>query len=371
MRLSFLSAIAAAWLSLVWFGCEESPTEGEPNTPQDTTPVNHFELYGLLTDAAGEVLVVWDVPADTVLDTLPLNGVGYDVLVMTPDSNRLYVSSTTLDRTVVVTLRPPRVERTLDRGGRFFFDGGRDVAVRIGNDGIITYTLSTTAPRDSLMRAVGFGAVDTATGRAYAATRHPVGAQWLYTYDYAVDSLVDSTIITDGQDTLTYVGEMAVTPSGDRLYLLGSSATGSHLYVYDLQTRTVTARYPRRQPLGRFLLGTQGRLLYVSDPDVSSAFTSGRIWVYDLAGDRLTDSLTTVVPVSGGGVTVSVSTMAMTPDGRYLYSSGTTGSVTSGALLRQALPHGEPSFVTLDFFPTGPVELLMGREMPSDTTSGP
>lgn len=353
-------AVIAALVLIGGLSCDDNPTESD--NPPGTDASRHFQLVTVIKEVDGDFLTVFDVPADTIIDTVNI-GRNFDNLAVSPDNSLIFASSSLDNRTVVYSTDSLVIDTVLPVSGKYFIDSDRNLAVRVSATGFTPMTMFPFTDQTPVVRFVGASTVDLSAGVLYLAGLSEPESSWLHRYSYVTSQLVDSTLIVDDSGAALFMTELFKVPNRNRLYFYAFNNAGNYAVIYDTDSMRILSKVSHRVPVGRFALSADGLSVYKSDPDLSSVFTSGYIWRYDIASDRIVDSLSTIASSGTGTVTMSATFLAVSPDGQFLYSSGTTRSLNDGALLRHRLSDGTPTLVPTDLFSQGAMLMVIGQEI--------
>ena len=298
--------------------------------------VKNYQLITVIKEVEGDFLTFFDVPADTVLDTTNI-GSNFNELAITPDLSRVFVSSQIQNKTIVYSVDSMSIDTTLPWHGTYYFDELRNIGVRVNSSGFNSFNMNTYAPGISVTKSIGASGIDVSGEVLYVSSISEQISFEVYRYNYSSGALIDSFLIKDSAGANLFVTEMLPLPESNRLYLYVENNSGAYAVVYDTQLGKIVNQVSHRVPIGKFLKNSDASLVYKSDPDLSSVLTSGKIWQYNVSSDMIVSNLSTVVNTTNGNVTVSVTPMVFTPDGRFMYSSGTTVSLLDGVLLKHSL----------------------------------
>jgi len=345
-------------LLVSFISCTDSTIDPGP----DPVVGKNYQLITVIKEVEGDFLTFFDVPADTILDTTNI-GSNFSELAITPDFSRVFISSQIQNKTIVYSIDSMSIDTTLPWQGTYYFDELRSIGVRVNSSGFNSFNLNTYAPGISVIKSIGASGIDVSGEVLYVSSLSEQISFEVYRYNYSSGTLIDSFLIKDSAGANLFVTEMFPLPENNRLYLYVENNNGTYAIVYDTQLGKIVNQVSHRVPIGKFVKNADASLIFKSDPDLSNVFTSGKIWQYSVSSDMIVSDLSTVVSGSSGSDTVSVTPMVFTPDGRFLYSSGTTKSIFDGVLLKHSLSDGIPSLVPTDLTPQGTMLMVMGPEI--------
>ena len=311
--------ILPVFLLLCSLACDDDcPTCPEP------AEANHWTMY---MEASG-TLIAWDIPADTILDSIGLPG-NTTQLSLTSDGQKIVLPLSHDLKTHVFDAATLTEDTALDYWGTFHFDRSRHVGLLVAEselvkiDGITLERISavTTGP-------IWHGAIDTSSGIFYTAPYDIYRGNILYRYDYRTMTLLDSTLLYDTTGTGILISHLLPIPSKDRLYLTGSPGMlpSAHVYIFDLAADSLILQHPlgvSRFPRCNLVYDPHRERVYVGDPGqlFQDYDPAPGLFVFDAATDRYLALYPTHVAVPwGAAADAPVKQLCLAPDGKSLYA---------------------------------------------------
>ena len=293
---------------------DDCPTCPAPDTEE------HYRLY---VAATGRLLMV-DVPADTIIDSVTLNS-NPMMMTLNSDYSKVIMPMWNDEKTYVYDAFSLELDTTLDYWGDFHFDRQRNIGLFISAVGGLIQldgaTLEETGALPDLWMNVG--QIDTANGVFYSTPMESGRKDLLYRIDYITMTVIDSVRLIDMYGNPLVPTRLLPLSGNDRLYMTVFPST---VFIYDLSgdsalywASTGVARFPRCDLLYDHLR----ERVYFGEPgqefmDISPA---EGLFVFDVTGDSLEMMFPTRVAVSGTTLDAPILYLRMTPDQRYLYAA--------------------------------------------------
>lgn len=352
--------IAASILGLYFYfaGCDDCPNC--PEQPADTQ--EHYKMFVLARNLEAQegVLLVMDIPADTIIDSVTIAGAS-QLLDITPDNQKIITTDS--GYRVVYNTSDLTYDRTLDWIGRFYFDRSRNIGLIDTGDELLKFDPTDFQVLDSITGPFGYGQIDTTNAIIYLSRLDVVGL--VYRIDYLTMSIVDSILIRDSVGNPIMIFEMLPVPEYDRFYFRGKIGITYYSFIYDLKNNQVVSAIRHSTQYGTFLKGVDGHTVYMSDPgnEFFDLPGSHNIWAYSLPYDSVIGFYSTLITDALGTRYLTIQDMLLTPDGMYMYAGcgGWFGGVAG--LLRYDLSTGLATSVFSGFYPLLPVAIELGEKI--------
>ncbi|MDZ4723706.1 MAG: hypothetical protein SGI97_07365 [candidate division Zixibacteria bacterium] len=353
-------ALAILFLTLLSAGCEKNPVDNDDDPPPPPEIVDHYKLYALTSGfftSTGLALI--DIPSDTVLRVVDSIPDIFTTLSITPDMQSVLISGIGVDSTVVYDADSLTRVIVLPFGGSYHFDHQRNLGLLVTPSLFYEINPSNFTLGDSINRANGYSQIDTANGVLYTTGPFGVPATFIYRYDYLTMTFIDSLAIVDGTGGAITVTNLLPVSSANRIYFYGIRGNASAAYIYNTLTKAIVLATPHDFPIGNFMKSTDGQTAYKADPGGLTTPGSGKLWKYSIPGDAISGSIPTTYQEGATTITINLTSLVMTPDGKYIYGAGgLPGRVVQIPLAQNKITHAFDPYIS--YFP--PV-IVLGKKI--------
>lgn len=201
-----------------------------PNCPGDNPPeAGDYYLIGY--DITQQIVVLIDIPADTIIDTIHCGFDSYD-MVAHPDSDKFMMLNNT-DGTIEVyeTSTLEHLE-TINQFGIYYFDvdDGYGLWFSPQDSALYKINTSTLSPIDTISRIfISDSFLDTLHNRFYASKFEE---EWVYIID------CENMAKADSFRTESSVVEIAYSAATNQVFYISPSISGGELHRYNLSDST-------------------------------------------------------------------------------------------------------------------------------------
>jgi len=306
--------------------CDDCPTcPGDIEPP----PLGNYRCY--IWDTYNHVIMSIDTPADTIVDTLHTDLMGYNFFV-TPGGDKLLVLDYPTHSTQIYSTADLSHIGSLDMYGDFYFDGGDNYCLfnSLVDDKIYFIDPVTFAPYDSIPRETWFGCLDTVDNVFFGckseadSNGNSVEPNVIFQIDCDTRELVDSFVVTaiDTQSPIL-IYRMAYNRNTNELFFHGREQyTGySYFYRYKIATESVERILSTRRPFGDVAISVDGNEMYMSDPgqDLFGISGSPYFMIFDADSAELLATVPSYLYPELTYVRPVWALINQTPDGQRLY----------------------------------------------------
>jgi len=298
--------------------CPVCPKEPEP------VPEGNYRLYAC--DAYNHILFSFDIPADTIIDSVKL-GFGLDDLDVTPDGNRIVISDYWNLDTKIYRASDLTLEQIIPRTGQYTFDPKGSYLICSFGGYTVFLDPVTFEPLDSVSVGGGEYFLDTVNnwyfGRNY-------DSMWFYRVDCLTYSIIDTIKIRlpGGERMGTY--EFAYNWLTNDLYFHARTIGAAYFMQYSLDSDSLIASMRIWGPFGGVAISTDGKSVFMTDGGDGTEGISppGYLWVFDAFTHKVRDLIPPFIYPDSLLRSRHYGSIVVPPDNRRVYIGVNTNGLS-------------------------------------------
>ncbi len=263
MRIIAAIFILISALFLITTCCNDCPICPKPETTQ-------YRLYAV--DDYGHRLYAIDIPADTVLFSVPVDFETALDMFVSQDGSRLMISVLGVYSTLIYDTRDLSVIDTLDdMYGYYYFDYSDNYGVLVSGliaDPVVKILDPNTLESHVIInRFMRYAFLDTVSNCLYGVAGPDANlANLVYKIDCYSERLTDSFFIATNDDQFVSVGNIAYNWLNDILYFHARIAPSqSYFYQYDLFADSALDSTYIVEKFGSVAISPNGRRVYMTE----------------------------------------------------------------------------------------------------------
>ncbi|MEW5925285.1 MAG: hypothetical protein AB1746_14985 [Candidatus Zixiibacteriota bacterium] len=291
--------------------CDDCPTCPKEEEPP---PLGKFRLYSICFWDG--MLISYDIPADTIVDSVTLPYQSYGVFV-TPDGERLLVMRAQENNfgMDIFSARDLSLLGSTNQYGDYYFDGtdGYGIMLSFTDESIYFVDPVNLYPTDTIVRFGNHGYLDT-VGNNFFGVKYP-GINIVYRIDCNIRQLIDSIVLPG-----TEISEICYNHYSNELYY---SCYNPYPYAYfiqyDLNNKTILNETMMTGGSWGAAITIEGDRIFANDSGSRDWLPPGYIWVFDALTNEVCHLIEPFDYATGTILHPSFGQILMTPDGRRAY----------------------------------------------------
>jgi DNA-binding beta-propeller fold protein YncE len=327
--------------------CPVCPKEPEP------PPEGNYRLYGY--DSFRNVFFAFDIPADTIVDSVSL-GFNPADLDVAPEGSRIFLPDYINGDTKVLNAADLSQKQIIPRIGQFSFDPkGNYLICSFGGYTVFLDPVSYM-PVDSVALSIRGSFLDTLNNWYFGLD---LDSMWFYRVDCLTYSIIDTIKIRLPGGMTVGIYEFAYNWLTNDLYFHAKTIDEAYFMQYSMDSDSLIASMRIWGPFGGVAISPDGRTVYMTDGGngIHGIIPPGFLWIIDAKTHQVRDL---IAPFIHSGSLIARPTyggIAVPPDGRrvYLEANGnglTTLPIIDVDLLERKMVRGFPyydgMFIELD-----------------------
>ena len=291
--------------------CDDCPTcPGDIEPP----PLGNYRLYSICFWDG--MLMSYDIPADTIIDSVTLAYQSYGVFV-TPDGERLLVMRAQEGNfgTDIFNSRDLSLIGSTNQYGDYYFDGADNYGIMLSYTDESIYFIDPASLNsiDTIFKFGSHGYLDS-VGNQFFCVKYP-GVNVVYRVDCEKRRLTDSLILPGTE----IAGICYNHFSNDLYYSCYNPFPYAYIIQYDLDNEVILNETAIVGASFGISTTINGDRIFANDSGSRDWLPPGYIWVFDAVTNEVCNLIEPYDYSAGNLLQPSFGQILMTPDGRRAY----------------------------------------------------